>query len=375
MRLLCAAALTLTVGLFVAFGDDKDSPKGAERAKRLKELEKKYDDEFGRLVEKFQNAKTAEEKNAIRTEVRELSVLTAEKAIKIAEENPKDEVAFDAAVFIIQKLGRFAADQPEFAKAVGLIGDHHVNNPKVKDLLLTAGRFGPPGEKLLSAAAEKSTNKEVKGTALYMLGTMYAEQADDADDEKQATDLTDKAIKYLQMAAETAPDAKIGKDTIAEAAKTEITALKSLGIGSVAPDVTGIDLDGKKNKLSGFKGKVVMLDIWATWCPPCRAMIPHEREMVKKHKDKPFVLVSVSGDEEKEALTKFLEKEPMPWVHWWDGDEQKVLKTFRVKAFPTIYLIDHKGVIRKKWIGSPSNKVLDDAVEELVVAAERDAKK
>src|SRR5262249_23800588 len=342
MRLLCAAALTLTVGLFVAFGDDKDSPKGAERAKRLKELEKKYDDEFGRLVEKFQNAKTAEEKNAIRTEVRELSVLTAEKAIKIAEENPKDEVAFDAAVFIIQKLGRFAADQPEFAKAVGLIGDHHVNNPKVKDLLLTAGRFGPPGEKLLSAAAEKSTNKEVKGTALYMLGTMYAEQADDADDEKQATDLTDKAIKYLQMAAETAPDAKIGKDTIAEAAKTEITALKSLGIGSVAPDVTGIDLDGKKNKLSGFKGKVVMLDIWATWCPPCRAMIPHEREMVKKHKDKPFVLVSVSGDEEKEALTKFLEKEPMPWVHWWDGDEQKVLKTFRVKAFPTIYLIDHK---------------------------------
>jgi thiol-disulfide isomerase/thioredoxin len=375
MRLLCAAVLTLSAGLFVASGDDKkDPPAAGDRAKRLKELEKNYDTELTQLFERFQNAKTAGEKDAVRTEAKELSVVTLERALKLAEENPKDDVALDAVVFILTKLGRFASDQPEFAKAIGILTDHHLNNPKVKDILLTAGRYGPPGEKLLAAAAEKSTNKEVKGVALYVLGTTYSEQVEDADDEAQAADLTAKAIKHLQMAAETAPDAKIGNKTIAELAKTEITAIKSTGIGNPAPDVTGTHLDGKKMKLSGFKGKVVLLDIWATWCPPCRAMIPHEREMVTRLKGKPFVLVSVSADEEKETLTKFLEKNEMPWVHWWEGEEGTLLKTFRVRAFPTLYLIDHKGVIRKKWVGSPKTELLDEAVNTLVAAAEKDAK-
>ena len=118
------------------------------------------------------------------------------------------------------------------------------------------------------------------------------------------------------------------------------------------------------------RGKVVLFDIWATWCPPCRAMIPHEREMVEKHKGKPFVLVSFSADDDKETLEKFLEKEPMPWTHWWDnGPKSAVLKKFRVQAFPTLYLMDHSGVIRYKWTGKPGDKELDEAVETLVQEA------
>ena len=62
-----------------------------------------------------------------------------------------------------------------------------------------------------------------------------------------------------------------------------------------------------------------MLDIWATWCGPCKAMIPHEREMVERLKDKPFALVSISADEKKKTLTDFLAKDTMPWTHWWNG--------------------------------------------------------
>ncbi|MBY0513995.1 MAG: TlpA family protein disulfide reductase [Gemmataceae bacterium] len=375
MRLLCAAALTLSVGLFVASGDDKKDSQPAEaRAKRLKELERKYDADLTKLFDRFQNAKTDDEKNAARTEVRELSVVTLSQAMKIAEENSKDDVALDAAMFVLQKLARFAGDQPEFTKAVDLLAANHLNSPKLKDVLLTAGQYGPPGEKLLNAAAEKSTNKEVKGVALYVLGTTYAERADDADDEAQAADLTDKAVKYLQMASEAAPDAKVGDKTLGELAKAEMKAINNTRIGNPAPDVSGTDLDGKKVKLASYKGKVVLLDIWATWCPPCRAMIPHEREMVARLKGKPFVLVSVSADEQKGTLTKFLDKNEMPWVHWWDGDENPLLKTFRVQAFPTLYLIDHKGVIRKKWVGAPKNDVLDGEVNKLVAAAEKDAK-
>jgi thiol-disulfide isomerase/thioredoxin len=144
----------------------------------------------------------------------------------------------------------------------------------------------------------------------------------------------------------------------------------ALGVGKPAPEVESLTLDGKKVKLSDYKGKVVLFDIWATWCGPCRAMIPHERDLVKKLDGKPFELISVSADDKKEALQKFLEKEPMPWTHWWDnGPESAVLKKFRVRAFPTMYLIDHTGVIRYKWLGNPGDDKIDAAIDELVKAA------
>lgn len=144
----------------------------------------------------------------------------------------------------------------------------------------------------------------------------------------------------------------------------------TLTIGSPAPKLQ-VGSWVKGDKVDELKsGNIYVVEFWATWCGPCRAMIPHEREMVEKNKGKPFVLVSVSADDKKETLEKFLEKEKMPWVHWWnDGQQSEVLKKYRVRAFPTLYLIDHNGVVRHKWIGNPGNSKIDAAVEELVKAA------
>lgn len=365
MRLLCTVALTLSFGAFVVADDQKD------RADRLKSLQKKYDADFGELLKRFEKAATPVEKRAVKTEAKELATLTAEKVVKLAGEAPKDAVAFDAVVFVLTRLQPFGVGDADVDKAIAIVTEHHLNNPKVQGLVLAMSQYGPAGQKFLKAAAEKSTDKKVKGIALYYLGTALAEAADDADDSKQAEELTARAIKSIEEAIQLAPTVELEDGLLAVVAKAELAVLKTLGVGKPAPDVEGVNLDGKKVKLSSFKGKVVLLDIWATWCGPCRAMIPHERELVKKLKDKPFVLLSVSADQEKQALTKFLDKEPMPWTHWWDGGDQKVLKTFRVKAFPTMYLIDANGVVRKKWVGSPGNAVLDKSVEELVNAAEK----
>ena len=188
-----------------------------------------------------------------------------------------------------------------------------------------------------------------------------------------AAKLRNEAIEMIEKAVKLAPDAKVGMETLSKAAIGEIASLK-IAVGHSIPEVEGFDLDGKKVKLSSLKGTVVLFDFWATWCGPCRAMIPHERELIDKLAKKQFKILSVSADEKKDTLTEFLEKEKMPWAHWWDGMQGPIAKTFKVCAFPTMYLIDAKGMIRKKWIGSPGNEVLDKAVEELVAEMEKKKK-
>ena len=92
-------------------------------------------------------------------------------------------------------------------------------------------------------------------------------------------------------------------------------------------------------------------------------MIPHEREMVEKFKSKPFALISVSADDEKKELEDFIAKEPMPWTHWWEGPDASLIKQWNVRSFPTIYVIDAKGVIRHKGI---RGEELEKAVEKLL---------
>ncbi len=376
MRLLCAAALSLSVGLWVAFAEDKKpaEPK-TDRAAKLADLKKKFEDENKELTAKLQKADSPVEARGIQAEMRELVLLTAGKVLAVAEGDPKDATAFDAAAFILQSAGRVGAGGADVEKAVAIIGEHHVTNAKIKEFLIPAMRMGAAGEKLLKAVSEKATDKDAKGTALFLRGYVKAQAIDDEEDETKLAALVKEATELMEQAAKVAPDAVVGnsKQTIGKFAATEVEGLKavlSLGVGKAAPEAESVLLDGKKVKLSDYKGKVVLLDIWATWCGPCRAMIPHEREMVAKHKDKPFVLVSVSADDKKETLEKFLETEKMPWVHWWDnGPESMVLKSFRVKAFPTLYAIDHTGVIRHKWVGNPGNEKIDAAVEELVKAA------
>jgi thiol-disulfide isomerase/thioredoxin len=138
--------------------------------------------------------------------------------------------------------------------------------------------------------------------------------------------------------------------------------VKDLFVGATMPELKSKGLDDKEVKLSDLKGNVVVLDIWATWCPPCRAMIPHERDLVKKLKGKPFVLVSISGDDKKAALTEFLKTNDMPWTHWWEG-RGPMMSQLDIRFFPTIFVLDGKGVIRYKGV---RGEAMDKAVETLL---------
>jgi thiol-disulfide isomerase/thioredoxin len=154
--------------------------------------------------------------------------------------------------------------------------------------------------------------------------------------------------------------------TFTGAADEDKTKKNDLSVGSKMPELISQNTEGKTVKLSDLKGKVVVVDVWATWCGPCRAMIPHSRELVKKLKDRPFALVSISFDAKKETLTDFMKKNEMPWTHWWNGRTGMVGSTLKIKYFPTIYVIDHNGVIRYKDVrGKDMDKAVDTLLKEM----------
>jgi hypothetical protein len=106
-------------------------------------------------------------------------------------------------------------------------------------------------------------------------------------------------------------------------------------------------------------------------------MFPHERSLVKKLADKPFALVGVNSGANLDDLQKVLKDESITWRSFWNGEKgtQGPISTeWSVRGWPTLYVIDHKGVIRRKWEGSPGEKVMDEAIEKLVKEAEKDSK-
>ena len=107
-------------------------------------------------------------------------------------------------------------------------------------------------------------------------------------------------------------------------------------------------------------------------------MYPHERSLVKKMAEKPFTLLGVNSDSDLDELKPTLKEENITWRSFWNGPNGTggpISAEWKVHGWPTLYVIDHKGVVRHKWVGSPGDAALDAAIDKLVEAAEKETKK
>ncbi|GIW82000.1 MAG: hypothetical protein KatS3mg105_3807 [Gemmatales bacterium] len=118
-----------------------------------------------------------------------------------------------------------------------------------------------------------------------------------------------------------------------------------LQVGDFAPEITGTDLDGKTFKLSDYRGKIVLLDFWGQWCRPCRAMYPHNRDLVARFKTKPFALLGVNLNDRKEDLAALVDEGIITWRFWIPGAD--IAREWNVDSVPFLVLIDSNGVIRR----------------------------
>lgn len=126
-----------------------------------------------------------------------------------------------------------------------------------------------------------------------------------------------------------------------------------------APNFELPDVNGKKVRLSDFKGKIIILDFWATWCPPCRAEIPGFIELYNKYKDKGVVVIGISLDEGGV-------RDVVPFMKEFGINYPILIGNFKVtqdyggiRGIPTTFVIDRKGNIRAKYVGYRPKEVFE----------------
>ncbi len=136
-------------------------------------------------------------------------------------------------------------------------------------------------------------------------------------------------------------------------------------VGSPAPDFEGKTIKAKEIKLSEYAGKVVLIDFWASWCPPCREEMPALIDFYDTHKNSKFELIAVNIDDKKDNMEHFLDNLfPEPEFPIIADNGQKIPPLFNIEAMPTTIFIDKKGKIRF-WHNGFKESYLSDFNSEL----------
>ena len=138
----------------------------------------------------------------------------------------------------------------------------------------------------------------------------------------------------------------------------------SLAVGAKFPDFSEKDVDGKTLSIADHKGKVVLIDFWATWCPPCRAEIPNVVATYKKYHDQGFDIIGVSLDQDREKLLGYTKQNDMTWPQFFDGQgwQNKLAVKYGIESIPATYLLDGNGFII-------ATDLRGDALEQAVTRA------
>lgn len=395
MRRITCLILLILVGVRAAGGRQESAAQPESKPEKSEVIAK-----FEKLQDELKNAQEGMEALFSTARGEELQKLAdryfqlrhdyAEKYFDLVKENPETTES----IGILIEVVNVGESSPVAERAADLLIEHHLGHASVRSIVPRLGASPyPAAEKLLRRLLETTEDKERKGKVYFALAEHYKARVQlitslqrmPAD--KQAViknrigkELFDRMLQtkpaqleeladplYQRVVEDYAEVEHFGQ-TLGKRAETALFEMRHLSLGKRAPEIEGEDLDGKPLKLSDYRGKVILLDFWGSWCGPCRVMMPHARALAERLKDRPFVLIGVNSDETRDRAKALVEKEGITWRSFWNGGGPggPISTRWNIQSWPTLYLLDHQGVIRHKFIGNPGEKTLDDAIGELI---------
>ena len=154
-----------------------------------------------------------------------------------------------------------------------------------------------------------------------------------------------------------------GSEIVIERSDAWVNTKVPLTIGFPAPDFSVVDADGNNLSLSSLRGRLVVLDFWASWCAPCREELPHVEQAAKDYADRGVVVIGINLDRNEGAFTGAVSYFGLTYRQVFDGADGDISSLYRVSGIPMSYLIDRDGTIRGKSLRSED---LKQAIEELL---------
>jgi predicted esterase/thiol-disulfide isomerase/thioredoxin len=281
-----------------------------------------------------------------------------------------------AAVCVMTRPSNNGEPSITYTEAANLIADSHAGSADIANFCegLGASPSGSPTwahqfEKHLRSILEQNRDRKVRCAAQFALANVVQSSGEERQAEAEAlfeqfcSEFDGKySYRYQQIEGE-----------FRRLAEVQLKELRFRAIGKAAPEIAGIDLEGRPMNTSEHRGRVVLLNFWGTWCRPCMNLIPHEVELAVKFKGRPFGIIGVNCDDDIEKALDAVARNKITWRSFRNkaGEETAITSTWTILGFPTVYLLDHHGIIRKRWIGRPTHGELAHATALLVDAAER----
>lgn len=367
-------------------------PSAQTPAEEYQAILREFDEACQDFVKSYKIAdgQYGKELRAARTEQEQINIVNEhypkspkpvfqERFMALARKYPASSTTIDAIVWVFRNPWWGLQAEKNVGEAFAILGRDHLDDPLLGRACLglahplgtakKAGGLNDAAEKLLRLALEKSPHRRVRGQACYSLACYldsHARWRSAGMTEPVAEKMHKEAERLFEQVVERYADVEAPyRANLGTLASAELFAMHELVVGKVAPDIQGEDIDGKPMSLSDYRGNVVVLSFWATWCGPCMAMVPHERALVERLAGKPFVLLGINGDEDRTRAKKVVERERISWRSWWNGGENGPIATrWNVDAWPTVYVLDRDGVIRSKIIDH--SKELDTAVDTVL---------
>ena len=136
-------------------------------------------------------------------------------------------------------------------------------------------------------------------------------------------------------------------------------------VNYAAPELTLQNVNGNTESLTDYRDKVVLVNNWATWCPPCKAEIPTLEAYYKAHSEQGFVIIGIEAGEAQKDVLQFVQGANITYPIWFDLKNAS-LNAFRSANLPNSFVIDRKGIVRLAWVGQINREVLEKYVTPLI---------